>query len=141
MDPTKNFNPALNLCENPTLLAISPNREDRRSLESILDASGWTVQGAPSIREAVRLMDKNFSLILCDRDLPDGSWHEVFRQAERLDPPPPVVVVARDADQPFWAEVLNLGGYDVLLKPFVESEVTRVIGMALRCSQASLAVA
>jgi hypothetical protein len=32
-----------------------------------------------------------------------------------------------------WAEVLNLGGYDVLLKPFDRAEVVRVAGMAWRC--------
>jgi hypothetical protein len=28
-----------------------------------------------------------------------------------------------------WAEVLNLGGYDLLEKPFVVREVERVIGL------------
>lgn len=141
MLPTKKFTSAPNNSANLTLLAISPNREDRRSLESILDASGWTVQGAPSFREAARLMQNKFSLILCDRDLPDGSWHDIYRQAERLDSPPPIVVLSPNADQPFWAEVLSLGGFDVLLKPLEKTEVTRVIGMAFRCFQASVAAA
>jgi DNA-binding response OmpR family regulator len=141
MEPTKPLNPAANISATLTLLAISPDWEDRRSLESILDSSGWTVQGAPSILAAAGLMQNKYSLILCDRDLPDGSWHDVFRQTEGLETPPPVVVFSKNADRPFWAEVLNLGGYDVILKPFVKSEVTRVIGMALRCFQASVAVA
>jgi hypothetical protein len=29
-----------------------------------------------------------------------------------------------------WAEVLNLGGYDLLMKPFEEAEVYRVVGLA-----------
>jgi DNA-binding response OmpR family regulator len=31
---------------------------------------------------------------------------------------------------PFWAEVLNLGGYAVLAKPFDIKEVYRVVGFA-----------
>ena len=118
--------------ENITLLAISPNQEDRQSLEKILDFDSWTVQGAQSLREAATLLEKRPSLVICEKDLPDGSWRDVFRKSRGLDNPPPLVVVSRHADERFWAEVLNVGGYDVLLKPFEHSEVRRVMGMALR---------
>ena len=118
--------------ENITLLAISPNQEDRQSLEKILDRDHWTIQGARSLREAATLLRERPRLILCEKDLPDGSWKDVFREAGGIDDPPPFVVVSRHADERLWAEVLNLGGYDVLLKPFEESEVCRVTGMALR---------
>lgn len=115
-----------------TLLAISPNQEDRQSLEHILDIDRWTVQGARNLEEASSLLRQEPSLVLCEKDLPDGSWKDVFHQARRLETPPPIVVVSRQADERFWAEVLNLGCYDVLLKPFEYSEVRRVMGMALR---------
>ena len=121
--------------ENITLLAISPDGEDRQVLESILDQDGWTVQGAQSVREATKLLDEKPALVLCEKDLPDGSWKDVFRIAERIGNPPPVVVASRCADERFWAEVLNLGGYDVLLKPFEGNEVSRVVGMARRHAQ------
>ncbi len=118
--------------ENITLLAISPSQEDCHSLEKILDRDRWTVQGARSLREATALLRMGPSLILCEKDLPDGSWKDVFRAAGGLDNSPPLVVVSRHADEQLWAEVLNWGGYDVLLKPFERSEVSRVMGMALR---------
>jgi DNA-binding response OmpR family regulator len=46
--------------------------------------------------------------------------------------PPLLLVVSKHADENLWAEVLNLGGYDVLLKPFERAEVVRVVGMAWR---------
>lgn len=118
--------------ENITLLAICPNQEDRRSLENILERDHWTIQGAPSLREAAALLRGSPSLILCEKDLPDGTWKDAFRKALDLDNPPPFVVASRLADERLWAEVLNLGGFDVLLKPFEVSEVRRVMGMALR---------
>jgi DNA-binding response OmpR family regulator len=118
--------------ENITLLAISPNQEDRQSLEKILDNGCWTVEGARSLREATTMLHKRPNLILCEKELPDGNWKDVFREARDLDNPPPLVVVSRQADERLWAEVLNIGGYDVLLKPFERSEVCRVMGMALR---------
>lgn len=118
--------------EKITLLAICPNQEDRQSLKDILERDRWTIQGAPSLREATKLLHRGPSLILCEKDLPDGTWKDVFREARDLDNPPAFVVVSRLADERLWAEVLNLGGFDVLLKPFVRSEVRRVMGMALR---------
>jgi len=44
--------------------------------------------------------------------------------------PPLLIVASRLADERLWAEVLNLGGYDVLLKPFEPAELRRVIGNA-----------
>ena len=114
-----------------TLLAISPNQDDRRSLEHILERN-WTVHGAQSLREAITLLNEHPNLILCEKDLPDGTWKDVYSQARDLDNPPPLVVVSRHADERLWAEVLNVGGYDVLLKPFEESEVCRVLDGALR---------
>jgi len=119
--------------EKITLLAVSPDQGDCVSLERILDRSRWTIHRASSYREATRLIrESNPSLILCERDLPDGSWKDVFRTAAGLGAPPTVVVVSRQADERLWAEVLNLGGYDVLLKPFDHVEVRRVMNMASR---------
>ena len=118
--------------ENITLLTVNSNVEDRQSLLSILDSNGWTIQGAKSIREAIRLLKDRPSLILCEQNLPDGSWKDIFREAQKLDNPAPFVVVSRSADERLWAEVLNLGGFDVLLRPFVRNEVERVMNMACR---------
>lgn len=130
--PAESQQPATLSRNKVTLLAVSPDQDNRQSLESILDADGWTIKGATSIREATRLMKDNPSLIVCDRDLPDGTWKDLYREADRLENPPAVVVVSRNADQCFWAEVLNVGAYDVLLEPFDRSEVKRMVTMAVR---------
>jgi DNA-binding NtrC family response regulator len=118
--------------ENTTLLTVNSNVEDRLSLERILNPNGWTIQGANSIREATLLLKDRPSLILCEKDLPDGSWKDIFREAQLLDYSAPVVVVSRSADERLWAEVLNLGGFDLLLRPFVRNEVEGVVSMACR---------
>jgi len=35
----------------------------------------------------------------------------------------------RQSDERLWAEVFNLGGSEVLAKPFAEEEVKRVLGL------------
>jgi hypothetical protein len=39
-------------------------------------------------------------------------------------------VADRFADERLWGEVLNLGGYDLLTKPFVREEVLHVLELA-----------
>jgi len=126
--------------EKITLLAVDPNGEDCQSLLAILSASEWTIQRASSFREATILMHESVpDLIVCERDLPDGSWKDVFREAEGERNHPPVVVVSRNADERLWAEVLNLGGYDVLLTPLETNEVLRTVRRA--CHQGNCAAA
>jgi hypothetical protein len=43
-----------------------------------------------------------------------------------------LIVTAKLADDRLWAEVLNLGGFDVLAQPFYRGEVTRAVGHACR---------
>ncbi len=43
---------------------------------------------------------------------------------------PNLIVTSRLADEGLWAEVLNLGGYDVLAQPFDAEEVYRVVFLA-----------
>jgi DNA-binding response OmpR family regulator len=132
--PTMQKLPAfVSLTEKISLLVVSPDQGDCLSLERILDNSRWTILRASSYREATRLIrESNPSLVLCERDLSDGNWKDVFRTASGLRVPPAVVVVSRQADERLWAEVLNVGGFDLLLKPFEVNEVRRVMNMASR---------
>ncbi len=65
-------------------------------------------------------------VVICESDLPDGSWIDVLDAAMARPKPPIVIVTSRLSDDYLWAEVLNRGGYDVLVQPFDEEEVTRV---------------
>ena len=118
---------------NLTIL-VSPDQEDYRSLTNILESNQWSVRGALSFREALQLLSdlQEPAVVACERELPDGDWKDVYQFIESLSNPPPLVVVSRHADESLWAEVLNVGGYDVLAKPFEEGEVQRVMTMARR---------
>ena len=47
-----------------------------------------------------------------------------------MHPTPPLIVADHLGDERLWAEVLNLGCYDLLLKPFEAKEVLRVVSAA-----------
>ena len=70
-------------------------------------------------------------VVLCDQDSMPGIWKEMLIRFALLDQPPCLIVVSRLADDRFWAEALNRGAYDVLLRPFDRSEVIRSVGIAI----------
>ena len=120
--------------ENVAILVVSPHAEDASALRQILRHSDWNLTFSTGAAEAAEhLTARTHSVIICERDLPDGSWKNILQQTEQLANTPLLLVVSKHADENLWAEVLNLGGYDVLLKPFDRGEVVRVVNMAWRC--------
>jgi DNA-binding NtrC family response regulator len=94
---------------------------------------GWEVQTARSYEEARTRLDRyRAEVLICERDLPERGWAELWKAALAA-PARPVFIVASDcADVPLWASVLGTGGFDILARPFVDAEVTRVAAAAWR---------
>ena len=61
------------------------------------------------------VQEHDVSVVICERDLPDGSWHALLAASAEIPDRPMPIVCSRLADHDLWAEVLNLGGYDVLM--------------------------
>ena len=61
----------------------------------------------------------------------DGTWKDILQAMATLSGRPLLIVTSRLADDYLWVEVLNLGGYDVLAKPWHHKEVARAIASAL----------
>jgi|SRR5579884_556511 len=115
-----------------TVLAVAAE-SDRATLRRIIEHSRWTLMEASTVAEAASTLNECPSVVLiCDTALPDGTWVELLEQTQNLPSPPPVIVTARHADDDFWMEVLNRGGYNVLGKPFSEREVFEMISVAWR---------
>jgi DNA-binding response OmpR family regulator len=134
MLPTlKKFPASASYPENIPILLVSPHTADFAALRQILHHSDWNITHVAGIGDATQYLKAHAaSIVVCERDLPDGSWKDLLKCSADLDNTPMLLVVSRHADDALWAEVLNLGGYDVLLKPFDKAEVARVVGMAWR---------
>jgi len=115
------------------VLSVSRDASDHVTLRRILSGLPWSVSAAANCRQAVReLSRKKISVIFCESLLEDGTWKSILAHIRGVTHPPLLVVTSRVADEHLWAEVLNLGGYDVLAKPFSSEEVRHV------CTTASL---
>jgi DNA-binding response OmpR family regulator len=70
--------------------------------------------------------------VIAERDLPLGDWKDLLAAIRLLPDPPLLIVTSRLADEYLWAEVLNLGGHDVIAKPFLLAELRWVLAGAWR---------
>jgi DNA-binding response OmpR family regulator len=107
------------------VLTVSSFEEDHVCLRHILRGSTRiTQQQAHTCQQALdRIRAETISVLICETNLSDGSWRDVLSGLAAEAAAPPLIVVSRLADDHLWAEVLNLGGYDVLSKPFDAKEV------------------
>jgi DNA-binding response OmpR family regulator len=69
-------------------------------------------------------------LIVCERSLRDGTWRDLLGFSRTSPGQPPVIVSSQHPDRNFYAEVLNMGGFDVIARPFKSQEVLHVIQTA-----------
>lgn len=118
------------------VLFISPQEHDAETVSRMLESAFVSCEHVSNCQEArSRLAGNAYGAILTEAYLPDGNWKDVFDLALDL-PAHPAVVITRDvADDRFWAEVLDLGCYDVLTQPFDAREVQRILSLA--CGQTS----
>ena len=110
------------------ILFISGRAEDARRLSGMLHALPLQLEHVPSLRQArSRLDHQEYEVILTEAALPDGRWQDVLHLVRECPYETEVIVTDRQADACFWAEVLNLGAYDLLAQPFYEPEVRRIL--------------
>jgi DNA-binding response OmpR family regulator len=113
------------------LLLVTSDDQHEKSLRAIFHGTPHAVHRVSNYSEALQLLDDlKPGAVLIEADLQAGDWKRLLNRT--LDHPcsPPLIVFSRFADDRLWAEVLNLGGYDVLAAPFEAEEVLRTISSA-----------
>ena len=119
--------------KDASLVFVSPFDEDHRSLGRFLISTGFRIYRARNREEARAALRRNrVAVVISESKLPEGDWRDVLKELESFAEPPLLIVTSQHADNHLWAEVLNLGGHDVLLKPFHASEVIRVVSLACK---------
>ena len=114
------------------ILAVFPGGEDRSALERILGQAEWQVRFAGNLEEAQAVLRGcAIAVVLSEGCLPGGhTWKDLLAELQSMPIGRPLIVADRMADDRLWAEVLNLGGYDLLMKPFNAREVLRTVRLA-----------
>jgi len=120
------------------VLFISSCADDYASLQEIFGSSPWQLQVALTGLDGLRVIRRDLQripVVICESSLPDGDWKWLLTELNKLQVPPSLIVSSRLADERLWAEVLNLGAFDLLQRePFEPEEVIRVTESAWRDS-------
>jgi len=113
------------------VLLVSPFEKDHQHLQAILQRSRWQQHGVRTQTGALEFLRHSpVPVVICEGELPDGTWKDVLTELGRMPRPPLLVVTSRLADDRLWLEVLNLGAYNVLAKPLNSKEVFHVVSLA-----------
>jgi DNA-binding response OmpR family regulator len=107
-------------------------RERRIPLLDLLESCGIEVVSACDCNEARRMLETQppVQTVLTDRALPDGDWREVLEIVAQGRAYVQVVVCSRLGDHTLLIDVLEQGGYDVLVEPYRREEIRRVLEAA-----------
>ena len=111
-----------------TLLIASPMARDREYLRNIAERCDMLPIEATTYREALWAVGIYGPVaVVCDESLP---WRDIVSYLADGCDPPRVIVVSAVVESRLFAEVLNVGGFDVVTKPFSEAEIRRVLSSA-----------
>jgi DNA-binding NtrC family response regulator len=119
--------------ETRPVLAVLREHADALALGTVLEGSGWRLAMASCYRAAMdHLRIRRIPVIITDERLADGDSMDILSRIAPILNPPRVIVASTLADSRLWSEVLHLGGYDMLVKPFQRSEVLHAVDSAVR---------
>ena len=125
--------PETSLTEPVRVLAISLFSQDHLSLQRIIGHSNWVLRTTSTYGEAIEILRENLMpVIITECDLHPYSWKDVLKKLALMPNPSRLIVASDNADAQLWGEVLNLGAYDVLQKPFQSSELFASVSWAWR---------
>lgn len=114
-------------------LLVGEYEGDRFLIHKVFRRVGWRLFEARDRERAMKCLERNpVQVVIAESNLPNWNWKRVLNDLRRLAKPPQLIVTSRTADESLWAEVLNIGGYDVMAQPLQEYEVERVIASAHR---------
>src|SRR4051794_21102738 len=99
-----------------TVLAVTQSEADQKNLRSIAERSGWELTVAPNCAVALSILTRrHVPVVLCDRDLPGRDWRESVKCLLAPVSPPCVILASSVNDGYLWQEVVQTGGYDVVV--------------------------
>ena len=124
----------MNKLQEPVLI-VDDEADIRDLMEMTLMKMGLRVDTAAGVEEAKDKLDNNdYSLVLTDMRMPDGSGLEVVQYIDELmlDTPVAVITAFGNADQA--VEALKAGAFDYLQKPITLSQLRSLVKSAVSVS-------
>jgi DNA-binding NtrC family response regulator len=102
----------------PSVMVVDDEPGIRTALRANFLRHGWQVQTAGSVSEAIRNVEgREFSLVVSDMRMPDGTGLEVMRAARKAWPETAVILLTAYGSVPDAVSAMRDGALDYLTKP------------------------
>jgi DNA-binding NtrC family response regulator len=102
----------------PRVLLVDDEERFRTTLTKMLKAQGLEVTALGSGREALEeLSKKAYDVMVLDVRMPDMDGIATLTEIKKIAPRIEVIILTGHASLDAAVEIMNLGGYDYLLKP------------------------
>jgi DNA-binding NtrC family response regulator len=108
----------------PKILIVDDEERFRNTMARLLAVEGFQTQTAGSGKEALeKLTEGGFDLVILDVRMPEMSGVEALARIKKIDPEIEVIVMTGYASVDTAKEIMKLGAYDYLLKPYAKQEL------------------
>jgi nitrogen regulation protein NR(I) len=124
------------LPEKKQVLIVDDEPNLRKILAAQLSRDGYDVLTAEDGEEGLNVLkEHHIDLVVTDLKMPKVDGMSLLREALRIDPDLPVVMITAHGTVDTAVEALKLGAFDYLTKPFDKDEVRQIVGKALKTRQ------
>jgi DNA-binding NtrC family response regulator len=115
-----------------SVLLIYEQPDPFDSLKTVLQKQSLSAGRARTCEEARHLIEATQPhLIFTEARLPDGTWADVVRCAEKAISPSNVIVVSGNANMKFYIKAMEAGAFDFIMPPFDGTHLDRMVQSAL----------
>ena len=125
----------------PHILVVDDEPSIGRFFQSVLQDRGYRVTVAQDGTEAVECVNRQrYPLIFLDLLMPGMNGLEALQEIRKIDGEAKIVIVTAYHDSPLLEQILQLGPFIVLPKPFDARQLLDTVGMLLPEHMATLKV-
>jgi two-component system, NtrC family, response regulator AtoC len=121
------------LLEKKQVLIVDDEPNLRKILSAQLSRDGYDVMTAEDGEAGLAAIKENhIDLVITDLKMPKVDGMALLREALRLDPDLPIVMITAHGTIDTAVEALKTGAFDYLTKPFDKDEVRQIVAKALK---------
>jgi nitrogen regulation protein NR(I) len=121
------------LPEKKQVLIVDDEPNLRKILSAQLSRDGYDVMTAEDGEAGLAVLrDNHIDLVITDLKMPKVDGMALLREALRLDPDLPIVMITAHGTIDTAVEALKTGAFDYLTKPFDKDEVRQIVAKALK---------
>jgi len=114
-----------------TVLIIDDEENARQNITTFLNARGYEVTGAATLKEARTFIQQDRAdIILLDVQLPDGYGPSLLDEISHLQARPPVILITAYGDIEMAVDAMKAGAMDFLQKPIQLTQLEKSIQRA-----------